>query len=128
MRDSCGSEKTLHLVMCSWRDRAIVQCMQVREMETYSRHNPLLLSLSTSQESQSAGRQNFLRGAPLVGKLLAILDFVFGCHHPNLSRVFTLSGRTYRVCCGCGAKFEYSLRGMCIERRMSVLDAQFLSL
>lgn len=61
-----------------------------------------------------------------MGKLVAMLDFVFGCHHSNLSRVFTFGGRTYRVCCGCGAKFEYSLAGMCIERRMRILDAEFL--
>ena len=35
--------------------------------------------------------------------LLAILDFLFGCHHVHLSRVFTLQGETYRVCCDCGA-------------------------
>ena len=36
--------------------------------------------------------------------LLKTLDCLFGCHHGNLSRVFTLDGRTYRVCCSCGAK------------------------
>jgi len=41
--------------------------------------------------------------------LFRVLDYVFGCHHGNLSRVFTIEGRTYRVCCGCGAKFDYSL-------------------
>jgi hypothetical protein len=44
--------------------------------------------------------------------LLKTLDCLFGCHHGNLSRVFTLDGRTYRVCCGCGAKFDYSLEKM----------------
>jgi len=47
--------------------------------------------------------------------LLAILDFLFGCHHVHLSRVFTLHGETYRVCCDCGAKFAYSLETMSIE-------------
>ena len=47
--------------------------------------------------------------------LLAILDFLFGCHHLHLSRVFTLQGETYRVCCDCGAKFAYSLETMSIE-------------
>ena len=28
--------------------------------------------------------------------LLAVLDFLFGCHHVHLSRVFTLQGETYR--------------------------------
>ena len=50
--------------------------------------------------------------------LLAILDFLFGCHHVHLSRVFTLQGETYRVCCDCGAKFAYSLETMSIERRL----------
>ena len=50
--------------------------------------------------------------------LLAILDFLFGCHHVQLSRVFTLQGETYRVCCDCGAKFAYSLETMSIEHRL----------
>ena len=49
---------------------------------------------------------------------LAILDFLFGCHHVHLSRVFTLHGETYRVCCDCGAKFTYSLKTMSIEHRL----------
>jgi hypothetical protein len=28
-----------------------------------------------------------------------LLDFLFGCHHSNLSRVFTIRRQTYRVCC-----------------------------
>ena len=48
--------------------------------------------------------------------LFAILDFIFGCHHRQLSRVFTIGGRTYRVCCDCGGKFKYSLASMSIER------------
>ncbi len=50
--------------------------------------------------------------------LLAILDFLFGCHHVHLSRVFTLQDETYRVCCDCGARFAYSLETMSIERRL----------
>jgi len=49
--------------------------------------------------------------------IAAALDFLFGCHHTNLSRVFTISGRTYRVCCDCGAKFTYSLETMSIRER-----------
>jgi hypothetical protein len=49
--------------------------------------------------------------------LPAILDFLFGCHHAQLSRVFTLQGETYRVCCDCGAKFAYSLERMSMEHR-----------
>ena len=50
--------------------------------------------------------------------LLDILDFIFGCHHAHLSRVFTLDGETYKVCCDCGARFAYSLESMTIERRL----------
>jgi len=51
-------------------------------------------------------------------------DFVFGCHHSHLSRVFTIDGRTYRVCCDCGAKFKYSLTSMCIEYRFGSSNAE----
>ncbi len=47
------------------------------------------------------------------------IDFLFGCHHHNLSRVFAIHGRTYQVCCDCGAEFKYSLTKMTIERRLS---------
>jgi len=50
--------------------------------------------------------------------LVAILDFLFGCHHGGISRVFTLEGETYKVCCDCGAKFAYSLETMSIVRRL----------
>jgi len=50
--------------------------------------------------------------------LLVALDLLFGCHHVHLSRVFTLKGETYKVCCDCGAKFAYSLKTMTIERRL----------
>ena len=48
----------------------------------------------------------------------AAVDFLFGCHHHNLSRVFTIRGRTYRVCCDCGTEFSYSLTSMSIEKRV----------
>jgi hypothetical protein len=50
--------------------------------------------------------------------LLAGLDLLFGCHHSHLSRVFTIRGQTYQVCCDCGAEFKYSLSTMSIERRL----------
>jgi len=50
--------------------------------------------------------------------LLTALDFLFGCHHVHLSRVFTLGGETYQVCCDCGAKYEYSLETMSIRHRL----------
>jgi len=55
-------------------------------------------------------------------RLMFALDFLFGCHHRHLSRVFTIEGRTYRVCCDCGAKFVYSLSSMSIERRARRFD------
>ena len=47
----------------------------------------------------------------------AIIDFLFDCHHHQLSRVFTIDGQTYQVCCDCGRKFKYSLESMTTERR-----------
>ena len=47
-----------------------------------------------------------------------MIDFLFGCGHPQLSRVFTIGGQTYRVCCNCGARFSYSLANMRLERRI----------
>ncbi len=52
-----------------------------------------------------------------MARLVTVLDFLFGCHH-RLSRVFTLEGQTYRVCCACGAKYGYSLETMSIKRRL----------
>lgn len=53
--------------------------------------------------------------------LLAALEFLFGCHHKNLSRVFTIDAHTYRVCCDCGARFGYSLETMSVARRLPVV-------
>ena len=44
--------------------------------------------------------------------ILRAYDLVFGCHHRNLTRVFSLGGSTYRVCCQCGTKFPYSWESM----------------
>ena len=52
-----------------------------------------------------------------MDSVVGAIDFLFGCHHHNLSRVFTIRGRTYQVCCDCGAEFKYSLTNMSIERR-----------
>jgi hypothetical protein len=57
-------------------------------------------------------------------KLASTLYFFFGCHHRHLSRVFTIERRTYRVCCDCGAKFEYSLESMRMEPRIRILGTQ----
>jgi len=49
-----------------------------------------------------------------------LMNFLFGCHHTNLSRVFTINRHTYRVCCDCGGEFRYSLATMSIEPRDQV--------
>jgi len=46
-----------------------------------------------------------------------VLEIAFGCHHWKLSRVFTLHGHSYKVCCDCGATFHYSLESMSITHR-----------
>lgn len=53
----------------------------------------------------------------------AMLELAFGCHHSTLSRVFTIDGRTYKVCCDCGATFDYSLSTMTLTRRKRFLGA-----
>ena len=40
--------------------------------------------------------------------LLRIFEFVFGCRHRQMSRVFTIKKRTYQVCFECGREFEHS--------------------
>lgn len=45
------------------------------------------------------------------------LEFAFGCRHRRLSRVFTIDHHSYKVCCDCGATFNYSLETMSIRRR-----------
>ena len=38
--------------------------------------------------------------------LLAVFQFVFGCRHRHLSRVFTIKHRTYKICFDCGWEFD----------------------
>lgn len=40
----------------------------------------------------------------------------FDCRHEARSRVFTIDGRTYQVCCECGREFEYSWETMSVKR------------
>lgn len=47
--------------------------------------------------------------------LTAVFEFLFGCHHRNLSRVFTIRSRTYKVCMDCGVEFDYSLQTMSLK-------------
>jgi hypothetical protein len=51
------------------------------------------------------------------------LDLAFGCHHRKLSRVFTIRGHSYKVCCDCGASFHYSLKSMSITQRRRLFPA-----
>jgi hypothetical protein len=44
--------------------------------------------------------------------LSAIFEWIFGCHHRRLSRVFTVDHKTYQVCFDCGRKLQYSWRAM----------------
>jgi len=53
----------------------------------------------------------------LTHPLAKVLEFAFGCRHRRLSRVFTIDRQTYKVCCDCGATFNYSLETMSIPRR-----------
>ncbi len=57
-------------------------------------------------------------------KITTLLNFLFGCHHSNLSRVFTIRRRTYRVCCDCGTEFDYSIEKMAINRRQAQRPAR----
>ena len=59
-------------------------------------------------------------------KITTLFNFLFGCHHSNLSRVFTIRRRTYRVCCDCGAEFDYSLETMAIKGRRTRSPAHYV--
>ena len=48
----------------------------------------------------------------MSGFLNSIFEWKFGCHHKNLSRVFTIDHKTYQVCFACGRMFQYSWRAM----------------
>jgi len=43
-----------------------------------------------------------------MNALRRIAQFAFECHHADLSRVFTIQKRTYRVCFKCGKEVDYS--------------------
>jgi hypothetical protein len=80
-------------------------------------HLPQSELFDVGKGSRDQNKQETHKGE-FMAILLDILDFLFGCHHVHLSRVFTLQGETYRVCCDCGAKFAYSLETMSIARRL----------
>jgi hypothetical protein len=60
-------------------------------------------------------------------RILRVFDLVFGCHHRNLSMVFTINRRTYRVCCDCGATFRYSLVSMSMDHHRAYRTTPALS-
>lgn len=41
-----------------------------------------------------------------MNPLRTIFQFIFGCRHRHLSRVFTIKHRTYKVCFDCGQEFD----------------------
>jgi hypothetical protein len=41
-----------------------------------------------------------------MNPLARMFQFVFGCRHRHLSRVFTIKNRTYKVCFDCGEEFD----------------------
>lgn len=50
-----------------------------------------------------------------MNTLIKIAQFAFECHHGELSRVFTIQKRTYRVCFQCGQEVDYSWELMCSQ-------------
>jgi hypothetical protein len=50
---------------------------------------------------------------------MRFFDFLFGCRHTELSRVFTIGGQSYCVCWACGSRFSYSLTSMRMGRRFA---------
>lgn len=56
-----------------------------------------MVEATFSPPSAIVGRMNPLRW---------IFQFAFGCRHRHLSRVFTIKGRTYKVCFDCGEEFD----------------------
>ena len=45
-----------------------------------------------------------------------MVNWIFGCHHRRLSRVFTIDRQTYQVCFACGGKLQYSWRAMSLTK------------
>jgi hypothetical protein len=73
--------------------------------------------LLTAGDDLAEQRHQYLLGG-LMAIILTMFEYLFGCHHVHISRVFTVGGETYKVCCDCGAKFAYSMETMSIERRL----------
>jgi len=45
-----------------------------------------------------------------------IFEWIFGCPHRHLSRVFTIDRQTYKVCFACGTKLRYSWKTMSLVK------------
>jgi hypothetical protein len=59
----------------------------------------------------------------MKASLLWTFESLFGCHHQQLSRVFTIQRRTYQVCIDCGREFAYSWEAMHSTRPSVAHDA-----
>jgi hypothetical protein len=70
-----------------------------------------------------SGRESTPLWDSVTHPLANALNLAFGCHHRKLSRVFTIHGHSYKVCCDCGATFNYSLETMSMRRRRRLLSA-----
>ena len=66
----------------------------------------LLACIATNVLLQRSGGPPASSG--FMKSLLWIVEFAFGCHHRQMSRVFTIKKRMYQVCFGCGQEFDYS--------------------
>jgi hypothetical protein len=86
-------------------------------------HCPASCEAGNGKKPERAKDQIIRDRERIMDGFTAVFNFIFGCHHRHLSRVFTISGRTYRMCCDCGTKFNYSLENMRMERRFRVSDA-----
>jgi hypothetical protein len=71
--------------------------------------------ISLNQEGQRAQArgspktENKLQGQQVVKlRVKTVIEWLFGCWHRNVSRPFTISGRTYEVCLDCGKQFAYA--------------------
>ncbi len=62
-------------------------------------------------------RELLFQGAEekMTAEIMRSIDWIFGCHHSALSRVFTIGGRTYKVCLNCGGQFDYSWQAMSVK-------------
>ncbi len=90
----CGmARRTKSLGTCS---KWLVSCNITVELSSMLKELGLLGNLTheagsdpLSARDDSCGQSHHDKGA-LMATIIAILDFLFGCHHAHFSRVFTL--------------------------------------